>query len=265
MLGWAKILEKLINQIRDSNCMWDYFGKVIFDEDYADPKVGWRKQFFIMKSSGEWKFRIVPNIRIFEGYWHPFNPPKPRKRFSLFEGMKVYNKSEGNTLWTNGDKFVERFSSRQPLSQEKLLEKFVVKYETIFKWLLVGVNKHEAFWESIRRDASRNKLDCYEIRLEEIVNSFTDVTKKYWKNQRGTAAMKKRTMLFKSDIFKHRRTEQSYGWETFGTNEGSFAKKILYYVREEMLKGAGNRIEGEKWEEALLYAIASNGDFFGTG
>jgi hypothetical protein len=28
---------------------------------------------------------------------------------------------------------------------------------------------------------------------------------------------------------------------------------------------AGNRMEGEKWEEALLYAIASNGDLFGTG
>jgi hypothetical protein len=28
---------------------------------------------------------------------------------------------------------------------------------------------------------------------------------------------------------------------------------------------AGDRMEGEKWEEALLYAIASNGDLFGTG
>jgi hypothetical protein len=73
-------------------------------------------------------------------------------------------------------------------------------------------------------------------------------------------------MLFKSEIFKHRRTNnECYGWETFGNREGTFAKKVLYYVREEMLKKAGNRIEGENWEEALLYAIASNGDFFGTG
>jgi hypothetical protein len=131
--------------------------------------------------------------------------------------------------------------------------------------LLVGVNKREAFWETIRRDASRNMLDCYDIRLEEIVNSFTNVTKKYWKNQRGIAARKKRTMRFKSDIFRNRRTEKSFGWEKFGAREGSFAKKVLYYVREEMLRGAGNRLEGEKWEETLLYAIASNGDFFGTG
>jgi hypothetical protein len=31
-----------------------------------------------------------------------------------------------------------------------------------------------------------------------------------------------------------------------------------------MLRGAGIGIEGMKWEEALLYAMASNGDFFGT-
>jgi hypothetical protein len=39
----------------------------------------------------------------------------------------------------------------------------------------------------------------------------------------------------------------------------------LYYVREEMLRGVEYRIQGMKREEALLYAIASNGDFFGTG
>jgi hypothetical protein len=151
-------------------------------------------------------------------------------------GMKIYNSMEINVLWTNEDNFVRRFSRREPLTQEKLLEKFITKYETIFKWMLVGFNRKEAFWENIKRDASR-----------------------------GIATRSRRTMLFRSDIFKHRRSEQSYGWETFGTYEGSFAKKVLYYVRSEMLKGAVNRIEGEKWEEALIYAIASNGDFFGTG
>jgi hypothetical protein len=68
MLGWDQMPEEVIEQINNSNCMWDYFGKVIYDESYADPKAGWRKQFFIMKSSGEWKFRIVPNLFIFEGY-----------------------------------------------------------------------------------------------------------------------------------------------------------------------------------------------------
>jgi hypothetical protein len=265
MLGWDLMPEEVIKQISDSNCKWDYFGIVIYDEFYADPEVGWRNQFFIMKSSGEWKFRIVPNRLIFEGYWHPYVSPKPKKRFSLFGGMKIYNKMGGKILWTNENDFVRRFSSREPLSQEKLLEKVITKYETIFKWMLVGYNKKEIFWENIKRDAAKGVLDCYEVRQEEIVNSFTDVTRKYWKNQRGIAARSHRTMLFRSQIFKHRRSSQSGGCEIFGTNEGSFAKKVLYYVRSEMLKGAGNTIEGESWEEALIYAIASNGDFFGTG
>jgi hypothetical protein len=32
-----------------------------------------------------------------------------------------------------------------------------------------------------------------------------------------------------------------------------------------MMRNAGRPIEGIEWEEALLYAMASNGDFFGTG
>jgi hypothetical protein len=131
--------------------------------------------------------------------------------------------------------------------------------------MLVGYNKKELFWENIKRDAARGVLDCYEVRLEEIVNSFTNVTKKYWKNQRGIAARKHRTELFESEIFRNRRTEQSYGWETFGTNEGLFGKKVLFYVRSEMLKGAGKCIKGVNWEEDLIYIIARNGDFFGTG
>jgi hypothetical protein len=201
-----------------------------------------------MKSSGEWQFRIMPEFRISEGYWHPFSPPKPKIKFEIKGEMKIYNKRE-TEIWTNEGKFKERFEKRKPLTQKDLLEIFYLKYETIFKWLLVGVNKREAFWDIIKRDASRNMLDCYEIRLEEIVESFTGVTKKYWENQRGIAARKKRTMLFRSDIFKHRRTDnECYGWETFGNREGTFAKKVLYYVREEMLKKAGCRIEGEKWE-----------------
>jgi hypothetical protein len=80
-----------------------------------------------------------------------------------------------------------------------------VKYETILFWLLVSFNKKEIFWHNIRRDHAKGKLDCYEIRLEEIVNSYTDVTRKYWKNQRGIAARSRRTKLVKSDLFINRR------------------------------------------------------------
>jgi hypothetical protein len=63
-LGWNLIPEDKIEEIERCNCMWDYFGKLIEDEDYAVPKTGWREHFFIMKSTGEWKFRIVPQINL---------------------------------------------------------------------------------------------------------------------------------------------------------------------------------------------------------
>jgi hypothetical protein len=128
-----------------------------------------------------------------------------------------------------------------------------------------SLNKKEAFWDNIKRDHANGQLNCYELRLEEIVNSFTDVTRKYWKNQKGIAARNKRTKLFKSDLFVNRRNQKCYGWETMGNRVGSFAKKILSFVRSKVMSSAGNQIGGIEWEEALLYAMASNGDYFGTG
>jgi hypothetical protein len=64
---------------------------------------------------------------LFDGYWKAFEPPKPRKRFTLFGGMKIYNSMEGKTIWTNEETFVKRISGRQDLTQEKLLERFNVK------------------------------------------------------------------------------------------------------------------------------------------
>jgi hypothetical protein len=129
-----------------------------------------------------------------------------------------------------------------------------------------GRKQKRSFWDVLKRDASKNLLDCYEIRLEEIVESFTGSTKRFWRHQKGIAARKKRTMLFESDIFRNRRNNgECYGWETLGCREGTCAKKVHYFVREQLLKKAGYRIEGVEWEETLLYAIASNGDFFGTG
>jgi hypothetical protein len=107
--------------------MWDYYGNVILDKMYADPKVGWVDQFFIMKSTGEEKFRIAPHMLICEGFWKAFTPPKPRKRFTLFGGMKVYKFEDLKYCWINEDVFNKRFSTRQQLTQEKILEKFYMK------------------------------------------------------------------------------------------------------------------------------------------
>jgi hypothetical protein len=189
-LCWNRIPEEFTNQLKECECMWDYYGKIITDENYADPKEGWRNNFFIMKASAEWKFRIDPEFGIAEGFWKPFSPPKPKERYTIIEGEKIFSKNELKII-TSEEKFIERFNSRKPLTQKELFDKFSTKYETIFKWLLVGVNKREAFWDVLKRDASKNLLDCYQIRLEEIVESFTGSTKKFWRHQKGIAARKK--------------------------------------------------------------------------
>jgi hypothetical protein len=97
------------------------------------------------------------------------------------------------------------------------------------------------------------------------VNSFTDVTRKYWKNQKGVSARSRRTKLFQSEIFKNRGSCKIFGYECFGNKEGRFAKKVLYMVRNKIIRSAGRQIDGLEWEETLLYAMASNGDYFGTG
>jgi hypothetical protein len=50
-----------------------------------------------------------------------------------------------------------------------------------------------------------------------------------------------------------------------GNRCGSFAKKVLCFVMNTILRSAGNQIKGLEWEEALLYSMASNEDYFGTG
>jgi hypothetical protein len=189
---------------------------------------------------------------------------KKRKKFEMFGGIKRYL-GESQYNWTNECDFMKRYNERKPLTQEEIFNKFVLKYETIFRWMLVAFDRKETFWDNIRRDFMEGKIGCYEVRLEEIINSFTNVTRKYWKNQRGIAARSRRTELFKSSIFVHRKKQIYYAAELFGNRSGTFATKVLYFVRETILRRAGNQIGGIDWEEALLYSMASNGNYFGTG
>jgi hypothetical protein len=92
-----------------------------------------------MKSTGEWKFRISPNIRIYEGFWKPFNPSKPKMKFSVFGVTKIY--TDEKNYWTNEYEFIKRYNEREPLTQNQNLNKFMLKYETIFRWMLVEFNK----------------------------------------------------------------------------------------------------------------------------
>jgi hypothetical protein len=61
-IGWKNIPEEAIEEMNKCNCLWNYFGKVREDENYADQNSDWRNNFFIMKSSGEWKYMICPNL-----------------------------------------------------------------------------------------------------------------------------------------------------------------------------------------------------------
>jgi hypothetical protein len=244
--------------------MWDYYGNIVENENQADPDTGWRNDFFVMKSSGEWKYRSHPHYLVASEFWKSPTIRKKKEKFKYINGMKKY-KCEDQHLWTNECDFIKRYSKRKPLFQNEILNKFFLKYETIFRWMLIAFDKRETFWNNIRRDFNEGKIVCYEIRLEEIVNSFTDVTRKYWKNQRGIGARSRRTELFKSDLFTNRKGQRCYGSECFSSHEGTFAKKVLYFVRETIVRRAGEQITGIDWEEALLYSMASNGDYFGTG
>jgi hypothetical protein len=39
-IGWDRMPEEVIKQIADCNCMWDYYRKIVEDENYLDPEVG---------------------------------------------------------------------------------------------------------------------------------------------------------------------------------------------------------------------------------
>jgi hypothetical protein len=177
--------------------------------------------------------------------------------------MELY-RNEKN-IWTNEDDFMRRYNERVPLTQSQIFNRSKIKYETVFRWLIVEFSERDIFWDNIRRDHANGNIDCYEGRLEEIVKSCTDVSRKYWKNQKGIVARSRRTQLFLSDMFKYRRTQKCNGSESFDNQTGSFAMKVLSYVKNRVISQADNQIGGRDWEEALIYAMASNGDYFGTG
>jgi hypothetical protein len=208
-IGWNIISVEIIEEIKECNCMWEYYGKIITDENYADPETGWRNAFFIMKSEGQWKYRIEPDTFIYEGYWGPVKSHIPKMKFSLFGEMKIYMNEKKN--WANECDFIKRYNEREPLSQSQILDRFLMKYEEIFRWLLVEFNEKEIFGENIRMNHADEKIDCYEGRYEEIVNSCTDVSRRNWKNQKGIEARSRRIQLFLSDLFKQRRTQKSDG------------------------------------------------------
>jgi hypothetical protein len=54
------------------------------------------------------------------------------------------------------------------------------KIQNSVKLALCNFNGKELFWENLKGDYENEKLDCYKARLEEIVNSYRSITRKYW-------------------------------------------------------------------------------------
>jgi hypothetical protein len=55
---------------------------------------------------------------IHDGYWKSVSLRKPKKKFSLFGGMKIYANERDN--WTNECDFLKRYNEKEPLTQTQI-------------------------------------------------------------------------------------------------------------------------------------------------
>jgi hypothetical protein len=95
------------------------------------------------------------------------------------------------------------------------------------------------FWQNLKRDYENNALDCYEARLEEIVFTNSSIDRKYWKTQKGIASRRKRTELFRSNIFDERRQKHvamNVNFRYIKSRFGSFNHRVLYQVRQDLIR-----------------------------
>jgi hypothetical protein len=73
--------------------------------------------------------------------------------------IKIYLRARSKSLAHNKKWFMEKYHSRYPLTMEKLLEKFIHKYETIFNWLCVSFDKREISWKNLESYHERGVLN----------------------------------------------------------------------------------------------------------
>jgi hypothetical protein len=78
--------------------------------------------------------------------------------------------------------FFKKYNHRRRLSKKENYQMFKRKYRTVLNWLSVSYKEKELFWQNLKRDYENDKLDCYESRLEEIVNTCKSITREYCKH-----------------------------------------------------------------------------------
>jgi hypothetical protein len=177
--------------------------------------------------------------------------------------MKLFTNDK--TLWVSEIEFLKRYRSRIPDTRIGIYNRYVEKYKKIFSWLCIAFNGKEKFWEILKRDYENNKLDYYEVRLEEIMNTCMSNDRKYWKMQCTIASRRRRTQLFRERLFKHRNDKEKNYCDNFGYRGSSFKHRVLFNLRREIIHSVGHQFYGIEYEERLLYSMAANSELFGTG
>jgi hypothetical protein len=126
--------------------------------------------------------------------------------------------------------FLKKYNERRPLIKEGVYKWYIDKYNTILNWLCVSYNGKEIFWQNTKRYYIEDKLDCYETRLEKIINTCTRITSKYWGTQRNISDRKNGIKLFEEKIFKNRKTEFQDKKNCFGKGT-NFNIQVLYELK----------------------------------
>jgi hypothetical protein len=56
--GYDYVPEKVLKEIKECNYSWDFYGRYFYLSDNFELEVGYRNNFFFMRSCGEWIFRL---------------------------------------------------------------------------------------------------------------------------------------------------------------------------------------------------------------
>jgi hypothetical protein len=240
---------------------WNFFGKYTKDNHYETNSSGyatwgWYRNFFEADSVGKWIFRCEDYRPDEFCFTHAYVPPIIRPKFELVQGVKCYPGEM--RLWTDVEGAKKKLEGIDPVSNEEFFKKVRLKYEVVFNWLCISFNGKEPFWKQLEQDYKKGVLDCYEVRLWEIVKSWTSIDRKYWRTQKGISSRRKRTQLFQSQIFKDRRQEAKKYY-------GGFKITVLRRIRELIFSYRTSYYGTREFEEMLLYSMAANCDMFGTG
>jgi hypothetical protein len=134
--------------------------------------------------------------------------------------MKLFTNDK--TVWVSESEFFKKYRTRIPNTRIGIYDRYKEKYKPILHWLCVAYNGKGKFWEVLKRDCENDKVGCYEDRVEEIINTCTSNSRKYWRNQCTRVSRRRRTQLFQGRMFRYRYEKQKEFYDNFGYKSSSF-------------------------------------------